>query len=302
MKVNKDIILANIEKLEKAKEMFPILLEFENGVSNEIRTQSFDSLRKECINYGLTKYLDFIDFFNKTKKRNQSVYYESKIKVKDFQNILVENSTDDFAKKSLKNKGVKSFSNLINSKRWRLLTNESRRRNRWSYTNNLESSSAIIANFVIQNEIDVDDIYRINSYYTQILPDPDNSIQFEINKTQEIINFITNSLNDSKSDFLKINYDNLMQKIGSELRSKMLEIEPGEKIKCVEIPNHPSLNIENFYNLTLNKNYNVVSKHLENGILKVVIMNDDNKSQKINFRYFDSVKEVRNTLLDQLLD
>lgn len=294
MKITKDIIIGNLEKIEKIKEFYPILKDFSLCLEQEIRDSKFDILKRECQNYGLSIYMDFIEFCINTQKRNQQVYYTDKIKVKDFQSVLVENSKDDFAKKSLKNKSVKSFGNLINSKRWDLLTNRSRKRSRWHYSDNLVLSSPIIANFVIQNEIEVEEYHRICNWYISSLPEPDNSIKFEIQKTQDIISFITQQLNDSKSDFLKINYDNLIQRIGNELRSKMLEIEPGEKIKCIELPN-------NFGELTINSYYNLISKSLENGVLKVVIMNDKGRSQKYNFRYFDSVKEVRNSLLDDLL-
>lgn len=75
----------------------------------------------------------------------------------------------------------------------------------------------------------------------------------------------------------------------------MLSIEPGEKIKCIEISPET-------YGLTLNKTYDVQSKNLENGILKVRIINDSGNNCSYNYRLFETVSNLRNSALDELLN
>jgi hypothetical protein len=75
----------------------------------------------------------------------------------------------------------------------------------------------------------------------------------------------------------------------------MLTIEPGEKIKCVEISPDST-------GLTLNKVYDVLSKNIDYGVLKVIINNDNNQSKSYNYRLFETVTNLRNSALDELLN
>lgn len=306
MIIKSEIISTNLITLESTKSQFPILIEYQkneelkNGKPLDIDvSKKSKQLKDECKRYDLGLYVDFIDFILLSKRYNQEIFYRNKIKSTDLQKILVENAYDEDAKKSFKSKTAKSMGVLINSKKWDVYSANiypSIRRKR-RYNNNLMKSEAIIANYFIQNEIDIEihNINRINKFYTFFIPKPDLSIKNEMDKTKEIIDFIINKLSESESDFRKINCDQLINIIDGELRNKMLEIEPGDRIKCIEITDETN-------GLTLNNIYDVKSKVIENGILKVYVINDKNINTKYNYRSFETIANLRNSALDNILN
>jgi hypothetical protein len=75
----------------------------------------------------------------------------------------------------------------------------------------------------------------------------------------------------------------------------MLTIDPGEKIKCIEISPETT-------GLTIDKFYNVISKTIDYGILKVTVFNDNERNQSYNYRLFEKVSILRNSALDELLN
>ncbi len=311
MLLKSEIISTNLITLESAKNEFPILIEYQKNEELKKRSKPFSlvdielskksiQLREECKRYDLGVYTDFIDFILLTDINGQEVFYRHKIKTNELQSILVENAIDDDAKRSFKSKSIKSMQILINSEKWDIFSANIYKRTRTirrrRYNDNLKKSEAIIANYFIQNEIDIElhNISRINKFYTTFISKPDISIKNEISKTKEIIDFIINKLSNSDSDFRKINCDQLISSIGNELRNRMLEIEQGDKIKCIEIGNEIN-------GLTLNKIYDVSSKVIEHGILKVMVMNDNDVVSKYNYRIFETITNLRNSALDNIL-
>jgi hypothetical protein len=306
MKLTSEVISINLDRLEKAQKEFPILseyqktLELKNGASlDQYLTNLTRTLKDECLSYGLKPYIEFIDFIVDSKLTGQEIFYRKKIKNKEFQDVLVANAIDEDAKKSFKSKSKKSFEVLVNSKKWEVFTANvtNRRRTSRRYNNNLRRSDAIISNYIIQNQIEVKDenSFRVNKYYLNQIPVPDLTIKNEINRTKEIIDFIINKLSESGTDFRKVNYDHLTKTLNNELKNRMLTIEPGEKIKCVEISPDST-------GLTLNKVYDVLSKNIDYGVLKVIINNDNNQSKSYNYRLFETVTNLRNSALDELLN
>jgi uncharacterized membrane protein YheB (UPF0754 family) len=306
MKLTSEVISVNLDRLEKAQKEFPILseyqktLELKNGPSlDQYLTNLTRTLKDECLSYGLKPYIEFIDFIVDSKLTGQEIFYRKKIKNKEFQDVLVANAIDEDAKKSFKSKSKKSFEVLVNSKKWEVFTANvsNRRRSSRRYNNNIRRSDAIISNYIIQNQIEVKDenSFRVNKYYLHQIPVPDLTIKNEINRTKEIIDFIINKLSESGTDFRKVNYDHLTKTLNNELKNRMLTIEPGEKIKCVETSPDST-------GLTLNKVYDVLSKHIDYGVLKVIINNDNNQSKSYNYRLFETVSNLRNSALDELLN
>jgi len=298
MKLTSEIISLNLNRLESAQREFPSLSEYRK-LTDGFTPLDWDrhrSIRGECISYGLLPYVDFIDFIAESKFKGQEVFYKKKIKNKDFQEILVKNAKDDNAKKSFNSKTKRSFETLINSKRWETFTGNSSSR-RKSYSNNLKDSDAIIANFVIQNEIEVggEFLWRLNRHYLQLIPSPDLTIKNEIKRTKEIIDFIIDKLSESGTDFRKVNHDHLTKTLSFELKNRMLTIDPGEKIKCIEISPETT-------GLTIDKVYNVITKTIDYGILKVTVFNDNERNQSYNYRLFEKVSILRNSALDELLN
>ena len=298
MKITSEVISRNLNRLESAQREFPSLSEYQKLTEGfaPLDWDRHKSIRGECISYGLLPYVDFIDFIVESKLKGQEVFYKKKIKNKEFQEILVKNAKDDNAKKSFNSKTKRSFETLINSKRWETLTGNSSSR-RKSYSNNLKDSDAIIANFVIQNEIEVggEFLWRLNRHYLQLIPSPDLTIKNEIKRTKEIIDFIIDKLSESGTDFRKVNHDHLTKTLSLELKNRMLTIDPGEKIKCIEISPETT-------GLTIDKFYNVISKTIDYGILKVTVFNDNERNQSYNYRLFEKVSILRNSALDELLN
>lgn len=302
MVLTSEIILHNISLLEKVKKEFIILQQYQN--CNDI-TMGI-SLKNEGAQFNLTKYIEFIDFIKQTESNNQQLFYRKKIKNKEIQEILVKNAVDDDAKKCFSSKGPTTFGNLINSPKWEVFSGESssRRRNgsrRWR--NNFYGSDAIIANFIIQNRIDINptNIYRVNKFYITRLPDVDSNLSNEISQTNEFAKFLISKLSESEIDFKRLNITNLIKRIESELKNKMMTIDLGEKIKCIGI------DISYEKTLTLGKVYDVKDKKLTsvdyNGgeILWVQIINDCGRILWYPYRLFETVKNVRNNALDELL-
>ena len=314
MKITSEIIQLNLIKLEKAVKLFPILEEYKiiikkkndfigNGImytpaynQNEDRIRD---VREEARTYKLNVYLDFIDFILSTLRFDQEVFYKKKIKNLDLQNILVKFSIDEDAKKVFRNKTKASFQKFINSPRWLTLSGENyNRKSRKRFNDNIYRSSAIIANYCIQNEIEIDDqnIGRVKNWYYKLLPDPDSSISKEVERTKLIIDFVVQKLNEGDSDFRKINLDHLSLTLKNELRKRILSIQNGDRIKCVNvIP-------ENLEELTLNKVYEVISSSLDNGSLRVEIKNDYNKNKLYYFRDFETISVLRDSFIDDILN
>ena len=288
MKITSEIISINIDLLEKAKKDFLVLEEFSKNPTPVGRT--------EAISYGLLSYVIFIEFIHKTLDNNQQVFYKKKIKNKEFQDILVSCATDLDAKTAAKSKGPKTFGSLINSKRWELFCamGSSYRRRKKRYINNFEKSEAIIANFCIQNEIEISDTSVLNRVYTYRLPDIDLTVKGEIDKTKEIIDFIVNKISESGSDFRRLNYDHLTNIINTELKSRILTIDPGERIKCIELATDT-------YGIEVGKVYDVLEKELTSGRLSVYIINDYGHRKRYNYRLFETLTNLRNSALDDLL-
>ncbi len=291
MKLTSEIIQNNLQKLESMKKDFPILELY----SNETDQLKLKSLYSEGRSYGLLVYLSFIDFIRDTIQNNQQVFYSKKIKIKEFQEVLVNYAIDPKVKLILKSKGKISFQKLINSPKWDLLSGNKRRRGGYRYHDNFLHSSPIIANFCIQNEIELDNPNRISEWYLRNLPEVDLSLKKEIELTNQVIKFMFTSLEQQNYDFKRINIDNLKYFINNQIESKMKEILEGESVRLID-------GVDYYSGLSINKVYNVISKDLISGRLHVSIKNDLGFSKSYPYRIFETVTNLRNIVLDELLD
>jgi hypothetical protein len=291
MKLTSEIIQNNLDKLELMKKEFKILDDYEKE-SNQDR---LSSLYSEGRNYGLSNYMMFIDFIRQAEKLNQQVFYNKKIKLKEFQDVIVDNAIDTSVKNLLKSKGRVSFTKLINSQRWELYSGNVRRRGGVRYHDNFVSSAAIIANFCIQNEIEVLNLSRISEWYKTPLQAIDLSIKKEIELTNDLVGFMFDSLSKQNYDFRKINVENISKFIYIEIKRKMTEIESGESVKLVEGADYYSA-------LSFGKVYTVKSKDINSGRLNVTIENDLGFNRSYPYRIFETVTNLRNSALDELLN
>lgn len=315
MKLTSEIIQKNLLTLEQAKKSFPVLQQYSEKYALKIKffnegnllteywenENSLRLLREEGRNYKLNIYLDFIDYIGDCEKYGQQqVFYRKKIQNKELQKVLVDNSLDEEAKLCFKNKTKSTFAKFINSKKWALLSNDQRsyRRRSKTYNNNLSRSSAIIANYCIQNEIEIleENYVRIKEWFRTLIPEPDYSIAKEIDRTATIIDFIVNKLGENNSDFRKINIDHLTISIKNELSKKVLSLQKAEKIRCLEV----SAGLEG--ELTINKIYEVKDTRIEYGVLKVEIRNDKDNSKFYFYRNFETVTTLRDNFISSILD
>jgi hypothetical protein len=195
----------------------------------------------------------------------------------------------------LKSKGKVSFEKFINSQRWDLYSGNRRRRGGVRYNDNFVNSAAIIANFCIQNEIEIEDSSRISDYYRTPLYPIDNSVRKEIELTNDLVGFMFTSLSKQDYDFRKINVENITKFIQYEIERKMKTIEEGESVKLIETTDYYS-------GLTHNKVYTVKSKEISSGRLNVQIENDLGFTRSYPYRIFETVSNLRNSALDELLN
>jgi hypothetical protein len=290
MIIKSEIIQNNLDKLEQAKKDFSLLNDYASTDDNSI----LRGLWEEGRAYGFISYMNFIDFIRHTKKLNQEVFYKNKIKIPNFKEVLIANAPDPTVKKILKSKGKVSFTKFINSTKWDLYSGNRRRRGGVRYSDNFVASAAIIANFCIQNEIEVEDYSRISDYYRTNLSDLDPSLKKELELTKNMIDYMVESLSESNYDFRRLNVEHLSKFITEELKKKLVSIEKGESVKLIEDTDY-------YGALTLGKVYEVVDKEISSGRLQVIIKNDLDISRSYPYRLFETVSNLRNSVLDDLL-
>ena len=292
MIIKSEIIQVNLDKLEKAKKDFSILNDYASTNNDDVLRHLWDEGRA----YGLLSYMTFIDFIRNSNKLGQEVFYSKKIKIKDFQDALVKSAIDDTVKKILKSKSKVSFSKLINSTKWELYSGNRRRRARGvRYNDNFAFSATIIANFCIQNEILIEDDSRISEHYRKLLPDIDLTLKKELELTKNLLDYMVKSFSNSDSDFRRLNVEHVTKFMGEELKKKLLNIEKGESVKLIEDASY-------YGGLSLGKTYDVKDKEMQSGRLNVVIENDNGYRRSYPYRLFETVSNLRNSALDDLLD
>ena len=291
MKITSEVILNNLDKLEMMKKEFKILADYER----ETDSDKLRSMYSEGRAYGLISYMLFIDFIRYATTNKQQVFYNKKIKLKEFRDTIMNCASDVSVKSILKSKGKVSFEKFINSSRWDLYSGNRRRRGGVRYADNFVNSSAIIANFCIQNEIDVQDSSRISEWYRTNLSPIDFSVKKEIELTNNLVNFMFDSLSEQNYDFRKINVENITKFIHNEIERKMTQIENGESVKLIEGTDYYSA-------LSIGKTYTVKSKDISSGRLTVTIENDLGFSRSYPYRIFETVTNLRNSALDELLN
>jgi hypothetical protein len=292
MIIKSEVIQTNIEKVEQAKIDFSILNDYASTNDNDILRHLWDEGRS----YGFLSYMNFIDFMRHSKNLDQEVFYKKKIKIQEFKEVLIKCAPDPNVQKILKSKGKVSFAKLINSPKWDLYSGNRRRRSRGvRYNDNFVASAAIIANFCIQNEIDVEDASRISEHYRKLLPDIDITLKKELEMTNDLLGYMVSSFSNSDYDFRKLNIDHITKFMGEELKKKLLNIENGESVKLIE-------NGDYYGGLTIGKVYEVKDKELQSGRLQVIINNDNGTRRSYPYRLFETVSNLRNSALDELLD
>jgi hypothetical protein len=290
MIIKSEIIQNNLERLEQAKKDFSLLNDYASTDDDTVLKRLWDEGRS----YGFLTYMNFIDFIRHTKKLNQEIFYKTKIKIPHFKEVLIQNAPDATVKKVLKSKGKVSFAKFINSPKWDLYSGNRRRRGGVRYNDNFVASASIIANFCIQNEIEIEDHSRISEYYRTNISELDPTLKVELGLTKGLIDYMVTSLSNSDYDFRRLNVEHISKIMTEEIKKKLLNIEKGESVKLIENPDY-------YGGLTLGKVYEIKDKELNSGRLQVVIENDNGYRRSYPYRLFETVSNLRNSALDELL-
>jgi hypothetical protein len=123
----------------------------------------------------------------------------------------------------------------------------------------------------------------------------DPSLVKEIEITNNVVNFIYENMSNHDFDFRKLNIHNIIKNIEVEVERRMIQIEKGESVKLSDKTD--------FYSgLTNGKVYTVIDKSIFNGRLNVAIENDLGFKREYPYRLFETVSNLRNSALDQLLN
>jgi hypothetical protein len=145
------------------------------------------------------------------------------------------------------------------------------------------------------DEIEIDDSSRISDWYRTPLHPIDISVKKEIELTNDVVGFMFDSLSKEQYDFRRINVENITKFIQQEIEKRMKSIESGESVKLIETTDYYS-------GLTQNKVYTVLSKDIQSGRLNVTIQNDLGFNRSYPYRIFETVSNLRNSALDELLN
>jgi hypothetical protein len=127
------------------------------------------------------------------------------------------------------------------------------------------------------------------------LPEIDLTLKKELELTKDLLDYMTKSFSNSDSDFRRLNVDHVAKFMGEELKKKLLNIEKGESVKLIEDASY-------YGGLSLGKVYEVKDKEIHSGRLNVVIESDNGFRRSYPYRLFETVSNLRNSALDDLLD
>jgi hypothetical protein len=286
--MNYDIIKKNLDKLDKASKTFPDII---GKYRNSKNSQEKRNLVEIAYNVGLQSYIRFIDWIEICTEKGQSVIINYTIPFNDFKTALIESCEDAQVKDFIKKKTKKGFITFLNSQLFYTYNGGSQGRNRNYFRNNFSKSETLIANWVMQNDVKLTNSI-ISQYYLLEISNFDSEINTEIEITNDIIKSLIKKINTIKYDFRKLNFNLLQSQIGERIKERVLSVDNGEQIKCIEAQ----------HALTLNKIYNVEGYEIgSNGNLIVSIKNDNNDRCNYNYRLFESVSKLRESNINNIL-
>ena len=306
MKITYEVIKKNIEVYNEARDIFPVIKQFENS---EVDYNTITSL-------GLNKFGSFYMFL----KKNENLGFTPIMDIKDFRKlkpIIIDNTKTERFKSFLKNRTQKKFNEILfNNEFFDRLINgawkskpKMRRSGVMGYgTRKNEKIEAFqvailpIINYIILNDLDIDNNilnqYAISedvNWYTNTILNYDNVQQKEIELTNRLLQTFSKVVKDEKIDFRKLNVDYILSGISNKIKSAM-DIPNGKILKCIR-----DYEKNGVKHLTKDKSYEVRGTYRRNGFLTVYIYSDTNRGDYYEFSYFEDIQSKRDDLLDLLL-
>jgi hypothetical protein len=285
--MNYDIIRNNLEKLEKAIKAFPDILGKYQKSENEKEKAELLSYASKL---GLYEYTSFIKW---TKSKNEPLIYEHNISFDELKSKIVENCIDFSVKELIRKKTQKGFITFLNSDLWNRYNGGSsgRRYNRKYFSENFKKSEVILANWIIQNQIVLKrDI--LSTYFVTEISNFESELNTELEITNDITKTIIRKIDTIKYDFRKLNFNLLKTEIENKIKERMLNVDKGEKLKCIE--EQRGIGVNRFYDVD---SYKIGS----NGNLLVTIKDDFGRYREYNYRLFESVSKLRNENIENIL-
>jgi len=309
MKLNYELIKKNLATYTEAKELFPVISDYERG---EV---SIHVMR----NLGLQEFGEFYDFLKKGNPIEEGMNWR---KLKP---IIVEKTPNVRLKKFFMNRTQRQFNEiLMDGPQFDRLLN-----GRWVSKPTLKTSGRMsygrrgdecieglktcivpMLNYIIQNNIDVyedskeyiykkfvgqESIYYSVRWYTTMELKFDSVPKREIDVTRKLLNTFVEIMEETKIDFRKLNSEYIISSISNKIKSSM-NVPVGTMLKCLK-----DVSYGNKISLVANNSYEVKSSSLNsNGYLQVYITDELNRSNYFPYSYFEDMAFHRDDLLNSL--
>lgn len=291
-----DIINRNLEKLSLATKTFPNIIgkyrKIPKVITHKGYTTSDNEERRRLITLasqlGLTDYIYFIDW--STSVDLKALTKKNIISFTQLKTALVENSIDQEVKDILSKKTKRGMITLLKSNAFNKFNGGYKRATHKNYNKNFEKTLPLIINFFLQNNIDAS---FIPHYFKSDIPNVESEINTELDITNDITKTILRKIKTIKYDFRKLNFNMLKSEIEGKIKERMLSVERGEQIKC----------IDDISGLTKGKIYNVNGYSItSNGSLGVTVTNDFGNGKQFPYRSFESVSKLRDNHINDILN
>ena len=289
----------NIQTYLKARELFPVIIDYENGLVN----------RTTLGRFGLSSFADFYTF--KKRKEEAGFSLTEEINYRSLKSIILKHTITERFKTYIKNRTQKEFIKILSDsdKFDRLLNGRilykgrrTTRRDRQK-VEGLQYCIVPIMNYIISNQIEVDNWSLTNQsitsdtrwYLSKVLEIKDVPKKV-IELTKDMINTFIDVIDESEVDYRKLNIDYITDTLSTKLKN-LMEIPNGTSIKSkVNLTGRWSTQ-----SLTKDKSYIVQGCHISAGKLRVMVKDDTDRLEYFDYSNFEDMALKREQLLNQLL-
>ena len=310
MKLNYDLIKKNLATYAEAKELFPVISDYERGEVN------IHVMR----NIGLQEFGEFYDFLKRGDNPVEDGMTWRKLKP-----MIVEKTNNVRLKKFIMNRTQRQFNEiLMDGPQFDRLLNGRwvskptlTRRGRMTYgrrggesIDGLKSCIIPLLNYIIQNNVDVyqdskeyfyekfvnqSQLFSSIRWYTVQELNFDSVPKREIDITRKLLGSFVEIMEETKIDFRKLNSEYIISSISNKIKNSM-NVPAGTMLKCLkDVP------YGNKIALVANNSYEVRSSSLNsNGYLQVYITDELNRSNYFPYSHFEDMAFHRDDLLSSL--
>jgi hypothetical protein len=310
MKLNYELIKKNLATYTEAKEVFPVISDYERGEVN------IHVMR----NIGLQEFGEFYDFLKRGDNPVEDGMTWRKLKL-----MIAEKTNNVRLKKFIMNRTQRQFNEILMdgpqfdrllNGRW-ISKPTLTRRGRMTYgrrggesIDGLKSCIIPLLNYIIQNNVEVYDdskqyfyerfvnqsqLFNTIRWYTVQELNFDSVPKREIDITRKLLGSFVEIMEETKIDFRKLNSEYIISSISNKIKNSM-NVPVGTMLKCLkDVP------YGNKIALVANKSYEVRSSSLNsNGYLQVYITDELNRSNYFPYSHFEDMAFHRDDLLSSL--